>query len=208
MDVVNAISFPLPDIEVVLLPFIARKGGTDYAGVTDYSGEHIYLSAIDMAPEPKDLSPLKALWAHEFGHAVQDHYLPTLKFGPNWPVTGPWQTFKEVNQLTLDNLTYETALQEAFAESWAKQFYPPARAFQYRVNGTWDVEGLREWFYSLTGQLMFRPDHPKAYKNGTVIPLLKAPRVEDGVTLLPLRSVAETLGAYVEWDGESIHIFK
>lgn len=44
---------------------------------------------------------------------------------------------------------------------------------------------------------------PTAYKNGTPVPLLQAPRIVNGSTLVPLRFVSEALGGEVQWRGDT-----
>lgn len=205
-----AANYPLPYLEIYLLPFALDKinGGFVMAdGVTMPSGA-IYMGALDLVSfvsrDAAQRSALKTL-AHEIGHAVHAYAGMKTKYGP---LEGLWLNYQIIQRHTFANDRYDTSAHEAFAESWRMLFAPEYRDFPHRQGLDWQAPGLREWMLSLTGAVVLRPDHQRAYLAGEIIELDKSPRVEDGRTLIPLRAVAQLLGHSVHWDGESIIITK
>jgi hypothetical protein len=199
-------NYPLPDLEIYLLPFVFERLNGSLApivGATLLSGA-IYMGALDLigfaSREDALKETLKTL-AHEVGHAV--HRAAGMQTANM--KAGLWLNYEAMQGHTFTN-SRDDAANEGFAESWRMIFAPDTRHIPHRQGLNWQASGLREWMLSLNGSLVLRPDHAKAYKGGQVIELDKAPRVEDGRTLIPLRYVAELLGHPVHWDGQSIII--
>lgn len=200
----NAIAYPLPDFDIVLLPFIIQGAAyEEYWAITDNNGKTIYLSAIDQGPPPENMNGYYSMWAHEIGHIVHSQHMPTCP--RKTPLQSEWQTFQQVHGISLDNLTTKTSVEEAFAEAW-RYLFTPFHSDHTFIPKREIPEGVREWILSLDGSLTLRPDHPTAYKGGEVYPLDVAPRIENGRAMVPLRFVSERLGKQVHWDGQSIII--
>ncbi len=206
-----ATNYPLPDLEIYLLPFTLDRINGSFVladGVTMPSGA-IYMGALDLVSfvsrDGALRSALKTL-AHEIGHAVHAKAGMVTRYGE---LRGLWLNYQAMQGSTFANDRYDNSAHEAFAESWRMLFAPDYRDAPHRQGLDWQAPGLREWMLSLVpGVVALRPGHRCAYRAGEIIELDKAPRVEDGRTLVPLRAVAQLLGHPVHWDGESIIITK
>lgn len=202
-------NYPLPDLDIYLLPFTLDKINGSFVladGVTMPSGR-IYMGALDLVSfvsrDGALRSALKTL-AHEIGHAVHAEAGMVTTYGE---LQGLWLNYQAMQRHTFANDRYDNSAHEAFAESWRLLFAPEYRDVPHRQGLDWKAPGLREWMLSLApGVVALRPDHLYAYRAGEIIELDKAPKVEGGRTLIPLRAVAQLLGHPVHWDGESIII--
>lgn len=204
----DTVTYPLPECEIILLPFIIHQIGEWYTmadGIADYENGRIYLTAyhpLDFNSDYyRELAWLKTL-SHEMGHIVHDKYLPRAAYGQP---EGLWATFKEVHQLDTPNTTYANSLEEAFAETW-RLLFTPTQANKHK-QGVTIPTGVKEWMLSLAGQMGLAIGHKTLYVNGECIPMDVAPIIIDGRTMVPLRFVAENLGREVGWsDPETIII--
>lgn len=204
-----AANYPLPDLDIYLLPFTLDRISGSFVladGVTMPSGA-IYMGALDLVSfvsrDGALRSALKTL-AHEIGHAVHVGAGMKTRYGE---LEGLWLNYQTMQGHVFPNDRYDNSAHEAFAESWRLLFAPEYRDAPHRQGLDWQAPGLREWMLSLAPRVVaLRPDHLCAYCAGEIIELDKAPKVEGGRTLIPLRAVAQLLGHGVHWDGESIII--
>lgn len=209
-SIISSVSYPLPDVEIVILPFVIGRID-DYAmqvdGVAAYAERKIYLSAFhrfDWNTEAYRLQAWVKTLLHEIGHMVHYEYLPQPHYGPP---EGLWKTFCEVGNVPTINNSYETSIAEAFAEWWRLLFSTASQAIPHR-HGLRYRTGLKEWILSLTGALTLAVDHKCAYWMGGVTLLDVGPSIQNGRALVPLRFVTERFGNKIEWmDPETIAIW-
>lgn len=79
----------------------------------------------------------------------------------------------------------------------------PARFVAEALGATvkWEAEEQMVAIYTYDAMLIMYIDSVNAYYNGDMITLDTPPFIENDRTYLPLRLIAESLGASVEWDG-------
>ena len=194
-QVIASVEYPLPDVEVVILPFIIDRiddhwGPVD--GVAAYAKGKIYLTAyhrLDFIAEAyRNLAWAKTC-LHEIGHMIHYEHLPYPAYGVP---QGLWQTFCQVGKVPTTNSSYENSLAEAFAEWWRFLFSPISQSIPHR-HGLPYVTGLQAWMRSLPGALTLALEHKAIFHRGEVIPIDAAPLALQGRTMVPLRFIAENL---------------
>ena len=194
-QVIDSVEYPLPDVEIIILPFIIDRiddnaGPVD--GVAAYKERKVYLSAfhrLDFTTEAhRQLAWAKTV-LHEVGHMVHYEYLPYPAYGAP---KGLWQTFCQVGKVPTTNNSYENSLAEAFAEWWRFLFSPVSQSIPHR-HGLKYVTGLQAWMRSLPGALTLALEHKAIFHRGEVIPIDVAPLAVQGRTMVPVRFIAENL---------------
>lgn len=169
---IDAIKYPIPRFEVVILPFILDQigGRTGIAdGVADYANSTIYLSAYHRL-EPnseywREINWLKTLM-HEIGHLVHYAYLPPPSLGEP---TGLWRTFRHVHKLNLANSNYFNSLEECFAESWRLMFAPQTQVIPHKQGLTsWTLPDVHSWMKSLDGSVVIRIGQLDYFQGGEI----------------------------------------
>ena len=205
-QVIASVEYPLPDVEVVILPFIidriddehfSRLGPVD--GVAAYAARKIYLTAFhrfDWNTEAHRQMGWAKTCLHEIGHMVHHSYLPYPAYGEP---QGLWQTFAQVAHPMANN-SYETSLAEHFAEWWRFLVSPLSQGVPHR-HGLPYRTGIKEWLYSLAGAQGFAIGHKVQYFHGECVQRDVAPIILDGRTFVPLRYIAEMFGYEVGWSG-------
>lgn len=84
----------------------------------------------------------------------------------------------------------------------------PIRAIVEAIGGTvlWEGQTQKITITSADTKIMLTVGSTLAKVNNRIIPIEKAPKIYDGVTLVPLRFVAESLNMSVNWNGETKEI--
>jgi hypothetical protein len=101
-------------------------------------------------------------------------------------------------QVTVNN----RFIQEFRGYVYMEKTMVPFRGIFKRIQAEFSWDGMNRVLTAKKGQttLMLRPDYPIAEVNGQSVALDVAPTIREGHIYIPLRFVAETLGAKVIWD--------